>query len=68
MRFIIDAQLPASLADYFHDHDVIHTSVMPGGNNTTDGNINDVSILEQRVLITKDTDFYYSFVASGRPY
>ena len=68
MKFIIDAHLPSSLAKYFPDHDVIHTSVLTEGNLTSDSSINTLSILQERILITKDTDFYYSYIASRKPH
>jgi predicted nuclease of predicted toxin-antitoxin system len=67
MKLILDAHLPASLAQYFPGHDVLHTSFLSEGNFTSDSTINEISILEDRVLITKDSDFYYSFVASRKP-
>lgn len=67
MKLILDAHLPASLAQYFPGHDVIHTSALPEGNFTADRTINQISILEDRVLITKDSDFYYSYVAARKP-
>lgn len=68
MKFIIDAHLPPSLTVYFEGHDVIHTSLLEDGNFTTDGTINDLSIAQQRIVITKDTDFYYSFTTKREPY
>jgi predicted nuclease of predicted toxin-antitoxin system len=67
MKLILDAHLPASLAKYFPGHDVLHTSFLPEGNFTADRTINEISILDDRALITKDSDFYYSFVASRKP-
>jgi len=68
MNFIIDAQLPASLCEYFHDCDCIHTSKLKEGNQSKDSSINELSIKEKRAVITKDTDFYYSYIASQKPY
>jgi len=68
MRFILDAHLPESIREFFPEHDVVHTSSLDDGNKTADGYINDYTIREQRILITKDTDFYYSFIASRKPY
>jgi len=68
MNIIIDAQLPESLCEYFHDYDCIHTSNLKRGNQSRDSSINEVSIKEKRVVITKDTDFYYSYIASQKPY
>ena len=67
MKLILDAHLPASLAQYFPGHDVLHTSLLPEGNLTDDHTLNQISILEDRTLITKDSDFYYSFVATRKP-
>lgn len=67
MNILLDAHLPASLSQFFLGHDVIHTSALPNGNLTTDSILNQISILEDRVLITKDNDFYYSYVASQKP-
>lgn len=63
MKFLIDAQLPSAIADYFPGHDVIHTSSLIDGNNTKDHVINNFSIAEERILITKDSDFYYSYLS-----
>lgn len=68
MKFIIDAHLPPSLTTYFEGHDIIHTSLLEDGNFTSDRTINHLSISEQRILITKDTDFYYSFTTKREPY
>ncbi len=67
MRFLIDAHLPKSIAASFKEHDVIHTSDLEEGNRTKDNRINSLSLLEDRILITKDNDFYYSYIAARRP-
>ncbi|WP_158642781.1 DUF5615 family PIN-like protein [Chitinophaga japonensis] len=41
---------------------------LPPGNLTPDRNINELSVLENRALITKDSDFYYSYLSSRKPY
>lgn len=68
MKFLIDAHLPQSLASFFKDHDVVHSSELSEGNLTSDKTINTISISEQRTVITKDTDFYYSYLAKKEPY
>ena len=68
MNFIIDAQLPESLVKVFADHDVIHTKSLEQGNYTKDREINKLSMKENRVVITKDTDFYYSYLSAKIPY
>lgn len=70
MNFLIDAQLPRRLAQRLREagHDAIHTLDLPKGNRTTDDEINEVSLREQRVVITKDADFVSTFVLKDRPY
>ena len=70
MKFLVDAQLPKHLADCLKwwGHDVLHTLELLSGNHTPDQCINDISIAEQRVVITKDADFVNSFLLSGVPF
>ena len=70
MNFLIDAQLPRRLAYRLRDtgHDTIHTLDLPDRNRTTDAEINELSTLELRVVITKDTDFVDSFLLFQKPY
>ncbi len=70
MKFIVDAQLPRHLAASLKwwGHDVLHTLDLPSGNRTPDWRINEISMAEQRVVITKDADFVNSFLLSGVPY
>lgn len=70
MRFLLDAHLPASLRQIFANagHDAIHTLDLPDQNATRDGILNKISIEESRVVVTKDTDFYYSHLLHGRPW
>lgn len=68
MNFLIDAHLPPSITIYFLGHNVFHTSELPDKNNTKDHIINSLSIQEKRIVITKDTDFYYSYLSAKKPY
>ncbi len=70
MKFLVDAQLPRRLARWLQSngHDVRHTLDLPNGNATTDQEINDLSVAEQRAVITKDSDFVDSFLLTGRPF
>ncbi len=70
MTFLVDAQLPRRLALRLRDsgHDVIHTLDLPTQNRTTDQQINEISVHEQRVVITKDADFVTSYLLADRPY
>lgn len=70
MKFIVDAQLPRSLANFLREKgfDVIHTSELPNGNDTSDAEVNRISLAENRIVISKDADFYNSFTAHKEPY
>lgn len=70
MKFLIDAQLPPSLKKLFTDKgfDCIHTLDLEHGNDTSDKMISQISVSEQRILITKDSDFFDSFIVKNEPY
>lgn len=70
MKFIARAQLPKTLAYSLRDKgfDVVHTSELPDGNDTNDDEINRLSLAENRIVISKDADFYDSFTAKKEPY
>jgi predicted nuclease of predicted toxin-antitoxin system len=70
MKFLIDAQLPPSLKNLFiqKGFDCLYTLDLDLKNETSDSIINFISITEQRVLITKDTDFLESYTLKKQPY
>ncbi len=70
MNFVVDARLPSSLAVLLgaHGPEAIHTGSLPAKNQTRDGEINELSLREERVVMTKDTDFFYSHILQGRPW
>lgn len=70
MRFLVDAHLPPGICVFLQlaGHDAIHTMQLPAQNQTTDQVINDLSVRDQRVVISKDTDFYYSHLLQQRPH
>jgi len=70
MKFLVDAQLPHRLAEllWVTGHEVIHTLDLPMGNRTPDSAINELSLAEKLVVITKDTDFVLSFRVKREPY
>jgi predicted nuclease of predicted toxin-antitoxin system len=70
MNFVADAHLPSGLCALLQaaGHNAIHTSQLPGRNRTPDGMLNELSLLEQRVVVTKDLDFYYSHLLYGKPW
>jgi len=70
MKFLVDAHLPPRLCAMLarHGHDATHTRDLPTKNATKDRLINQISLNEQRVVISKDTDFFYSHLLQGRPW
>src|SRR5205085_9196069 len=70
MKFPIDAQLPSRLASRWREagHEAIHTLDLPLGNRTPDSVINELSIRESYVVVTKDADFVNSFHLHRRPH
>jgi predicted nuclease of predicted toxin-antitoxin system len=63
MKFLVDAQLPRRLVSQLREagHEAIHTLDLPLGNRTPDSIINELSIREGYVVVTKDADFVTSF-------
>jgi predicted nuclease of predicted toxin-antitoxin system len=70
MKFIVDAQLPKLLARFLSERgfDAIHTLDLPRKNVTDDLEINRISLTENRVVISKDEDFYDSYAARNEPF
>ena len=70
MKFLVDAQLPVRLSHLLKSmgHDALHTKELALKNATPDTEINTLSIREQRIVITKDSDFWDSFYVSQEPY
>lgn len=69
MRFVIDAQLPVALAKFLTQKgfDVVHTDDLPKKEFTTDNEIREISVRENRIVITKDSDFLDSFYIKAVP-
>jgi predicted nuclease of predicted toxin-antitoxin system len=69
MKFLIDAQLPRRLAHQLKTagHDVLHTLDLPKGNRTPDGELITVAIRDERILVSKDSDFVNSFWIERQP-
>ena len=49
-------------------HNARHTLQLPAKNLNTDKAINTLSAAEKLVVISKDTDFFYSHILQGRPW
>ena len=59
LKFIIDTQLPPKLAKYLRDKDLptVHTTYYPNGYLLDDRAIVEIAIRENRIIVTKDSDF-----------
>ncbi len=70
MDFIVDAMLPLSLSELLNinGYNSIHTSQLPQKNKTSDNFINELSLNEKRVVITKDSDFENDIRINHKPY
>lgn len=70
MKFLVDAQLPIRLTRLLQEagHDTLHTRELPQQNATSDSIINSLSFQQERVVITKDSDFVDSFLTMQQPY
>ena len=70
MKFLVDAQLPVRLSHLLKSlgYDTIHTKELFLQNATPDSEINAISLREQRIVITKDIDFWDSFYIRQEPY
>ncbi len=70
MKYLIDAQLPKRLCLRLQSksYDVKHSLDLPNKNKTKDCELNTVSLNEQRVVISKDSDFVDSLLISDKPY
>ncbi len=70
MNFAVDAHLPPGLCALLEaaGHDAVHTRELPAQNRTSDEVLNAMSVKEQRVIVTKDSDFYHSHLLHGKPW
>lgn len=70
MKFIVDAQLPTALANFLssRNFDAIHTLDLPRQNASSDEEINEISLNENRIVISKDSDFYDRYTRTKEPY
>jgi len=70
MKFLVDANLPLRLAKWLTNqgYDTLHTLELPEKNNTQDLDIIKLSMTEERIVVSKDSDFYEFFVLKGEPH
>ena len=66
---IIDTQLPPKLALYLIKKgcDAIHTTGFPEGHLMPDSKIREIAINQNRIIITKDSDFFDFYLTKGAP-
>ena len=69
LRFIVDTQLPPSLSDFFKrkDFDATHVIDYPLGALTSDDEIISIAIRENRIIVSKDFDFFDYFLLKNYP-
>ena len=69
MKYLVDANLPPSLSKALQQlgYDSKHTVELPLGNDSNDNVLRDIARSEERVVITKDSDFLKSQIDTGLP-
>lgn len=69
MKFLVDANLPFKLALNLKNKgfDVIHTDDLPQKEQTSDREIRQISLEQDRIVISKDSDFLDSHIIIGIP-
>jgi predicted nuclease of predicted toxin-antitoxin system len=69
MKFLVDANLPFKIALNLKSKgfDVIHTDNLPNKEKTSDREIRTISVEQNRVVISKDSDFLDSHIIIGVP-
>jgi len=69
VKFLVDAQLPMRFVGWLkqHGHDALHTLDLPLGNRTPDSDVVACAIRDERIVVTKDSDFVQTFLLTGQP-
>lgn len=69
MKFLIDAQLPQRLSAFLSSKglDCKHTLDLPDQNTTTDQEIIKIADEEDRIVISKDSDFLDNYILDESP-
>lgn len=69
MKFLIDAQLPYRFKEWLSTlgHDIIHTLDLPHRNLTEDVDIVAIAEENNRIVVTKDSDFLNLHILHGVP-
>ena len=68
-KFIIDTQLPHQLASFLRKKgiDAVHTTDTFKGHLLQDKEIVEIAIKDNRIIISKDSDFWDNFLLNGVP-
>jgi len=69
MKFLIDAQLPQIISDWLIEanFDSIHALQLPHKNHSQDSEICKIADDQNRIIVTKDSDFLDSNIIKGSP-
>ncbi|TAK41244.1 MAG: hypothetical protein EPO28_08890 [Saprospiraceae bacterium] len=69
MKFIVDTQLPPRLSKFLSGKgfDAIHTTRFPDGHLLDDEAIRRIAKAEDRIIVTKDSDFFDHYLVKGAP-
>ena len=69
MKFLVDGQLPVRFVGWLkqHGHDALHTLHLPLGNRTPDAEVVACAVRDDRIVVTKDSDFVQTFLLTGQP-
>lgn len=69
MKLIVDAQLPVKLCEILNELGLesIHVDELPKGDETPDMEIIQFADHENLIVVTKDFDFYHSYMTLGKP-
>jgi len=69
LSFIVDTQLPPALSRWLREQgcNAIHTTYFPAGHLLTDVQIRAIAVQENRIVVTKDNDFFENYLLKGVP-
>jgi predicted nuclease of predicted toxin-antitoxin system len=69
VKFLVDAQLPRRLAHLLREsgHDARHTLDLPDANRTPDTDVAATADVEDRTVVTKDSDFFVGHLIDRSP-
>lgn len=67
--FIIDTQLPPALARWMRNQgcNAVHTTYFSSGHLMADVQIRTIAVQENRIVVTKDNDFFENYLLKGIP-